>query len=278
MAHAIVKAQPRDPVAVGTVLAQSGYFSDARQAAQAAVKVMAGEELGLGPVASMTGIHIVKDKVTVGANLLAALIRKHPDYDYAVKEHTDQVCAIEFTYKGKPAGVSTFSMDDATKAGLLNNPTWKKWPMAMLFARAITQGQRWYAPDVAAGSPLYTPDELGADVEYDDGGEIVSVRVDAPTPVQDDARSTAINALQESDPGLAQVVADVPPPLTDAERAKLQQPDDFDPKTVIETLKQEFGAEVVKGAFQDAEITRFSDLTPERADAIREQLQMEGAA
>jgi len=255
MAHAIVKAQPRDPVAVGTVLAQSGYFSDARQAAQAAVKVMAGEELGLGPVASMTGIHIVKDKVTVGANLLAALIRKHPDYDYAVKEHTDQVCAIEFTYKGKPAGVSTFSMDDAAKAGLMSNPTWKKWPMAMLFARAITQGQRWYAPDVAAGSPLYTPDELGADVEYDEGGEIVSVRVDAPAPPPQPEPES------------------VPVPV-----AAIEAPDEFDPKTIIETLKQEFGAEVVKDAFTKAEITRFSDLTPERAQSIREQLQMEDAA
>lgn len=259
MAHAIVKAQPRDPVAVGTVLAQSGYFSDARQAAQAAVKVMAGEELGLGPVASMTGIHIVKDKVTVGANLLAALIRKHPDYDYAVKEHTDQVCAIEFTYKGKPAGVSTFSMDDAQRAGLLGNPTWKKWPKAMLFARCITQGQRTFAPDVAAGSPLYTPDELGAEVEYDDGGEIISVRVDSPTP------PPAPESAPEPAPALAPVAA-------------IEPPNDFDAKTVIEMLKQDFGAEVVKDAFTKAEITRFSDLTPERAEVIREQLQMEGAA
>ena len=61
----------RDPVQVGQTLAASGYFQDAREAAQAAVKVMAGEELGLGPIAAMTGIHIVKGKVTLSANLIA---------------------------------------------------------------------------------------------------------------------------------------------------------------------------------------------------------------
>jgi hypothetical protein len=60
--------------------------------------------------------------------------------------------------------------------------------------------------------------------------------------------------------------------------AAIEAPDEFDPKTIIETLKQEFGAEVVKDAFTKAEITRFSDLTPERAQSIREQLQMEDAA
>jgi hypothetical protein len=43
-------------------LFESQYFSDVKSKAQAIVKVMAGNELGLPPFASMTSIHIIKGK------------------------------------------------------------------------------------------------------------------------------------------------------------------------------------------------------------------------
>jgi hypothetical protein len=250
MSTDIVPASGGDPVALGKVLAQSGYFSDAKQAAQAAVKVMAGSEVGLGPIASMTNIHIVQGKVTIGANMIAALIRRHPDYDYEVTEHTDQVCSIRFLYKGKPAGTSTFTMDDAAKAGLTKNPTWKAHPRNMLFARAISNGAKWYAPDVSAGAPIYTPDELGAEV---DGETLEVVKVpEQPAP------------MPEPEP---QQIEPPSEPL-------IQDDDDFDPKAVTELLKAEFGATVIKKAYTAAGIAKYGDLTPEKADEIASQLRM----
>jgi hypothetical protein len=41
----------------------------------------------------------------------------------------------------------------------------------MLFARAMSNGVRWFCPDVFSGNTVYTPDELGA--ETDDNGVIV---------------------------------------------------------------------------------------------------------
>ena len=55
----------------------SNYFSDAKSEAQAIVKVMAGAELGLQPFAAMTGIHIIKGKPVLGANLIATLVDVH---------------------------------------------------------------------------------------------------------------------------------------------------------------------------------------------------------
>jgi hypothetical protein len=256
MSTELVPATSADPVALGKVLAQSGYFSDAKQAAQAAVKVMAGEEVGLGPIASMTNIHIVQGKVTIGANMIAALIRRHPDYDYEVTEHTDKVCSIKFIYKGKPAGVSTFSMEDAATAGLTKNPTWKAHPRNMLFARAISNGAKWYAPDVSAGAPIYTPDELGAEV---DGETLEVVRV--PEPVA---------ATPEPAP---QIEAEVEQPATD-----VTGEDEFDPSAVTEMLKAEFGATVVKKAYTAAGIKKYADLTPDKADEISDQLRMTAVA
>ena len=58
------------------VMAKSGFFTDARDAAQAVVKVLAGAEMGFGPVSSMTGVNIIKGKVSIGANLMAAAVRR----------------------------------------------------------------------------------------------------------------------------------------------------------------------------------------------------------
>src|SRR4030067_1822876 len=59
---------------LGQVLVKSGFFSDSRDASQAIVKVLAGRELGFGPIASMTGFYIVKGRVSMSANLIAAAV------------------------------------------------------------------------------------------------------------------------------------------------------------------------------------------------------------
>lgn len=161
---------------LGSLLAQSGYFTDSREAAQAVTKMMAGAELGFGPIASMTGINIIKGKVTLSANLIAAAIKRSGRYNYRVRQMTDTVCEIAF-YEGKDEiGVSRFSMDDAKAAGLNTGDNWRKFPRNMLFARAISNGAKWYCPDLSGG-PLYTPDELGAQVDGETG-EVI----DAPAP------------------------------------------------------------------------------------------------
>ena len=75
-------------------------------------------------------------------------------------------------------------MDDAKAAGLTSKDNWKKYPRNMLFARAISNGQKWYAPDVYNGVTVYTPDEMGANVDGD--GNIIDV-----TPTQTEAMTQA---------------------------------------------------------------------------------------
>lgn len=145
-------------------LAKSGFFTDAKSISQAVVKVMAGQELGLPPFASMSGIHIIQGRPALGANVIATLIKNDPRYDYLVNEMTDSVCDISFFEHGKEIGVSTFTAADATRAQTKNM---NKFPRNMLFARAISNGARWYTPGIFGGTPVYTPEELGADVDED---------------------------------------------------------------------------------------------------------------
>ena len=172
---------PSDPITLGNVLAASGFFADSREGAQAAVKVMAGQELGFGPIASMTGIYIVKGRVTLSANLMAAAIKRHPAYTFRVREHTAEVCTIDFLEDGEVIGTSSFSMDDAKAAGLANSETHKKFPKNMLYARALSNGAKWYCPDVFGGA-IYTPDELGEEIDGETG-EILNPTAPTPNPV-----------------------------------------------------------------------------------------------
>jgi len=149
---------------LGQILSQSGFFDDCKQAAQAVVKILAGSELGLPAFSSMVGIHIIKGKPAIGANLIAAAIKRSGRYDYRVMELSDRICQIAFFEGSKQIGVSEFSASDAAKAGTQNMG---KFPRNMLFARAISNGVKWFCPDIFLGVPLYTPAELGAVVDED---------------------------------------------------------------------------------------------------------------
>jgi hypothetical protein len=153
-----------DPWKAAEAFKASGMFPDLKSEAQAYVKILAGEELGIAPMAAIGGIHVIQGKATLSANLLATLVKRHPAYDYKVTAHDDKVCRIEFFQNGEVNGVSEFTAEDAKRAGL-GGKNWTAYPQAMMFARALTQGVRWYCPDVTAGSAAYTPEELGAEIE-----------------------------------------------------------------------------------------------------------------
>ena len=187
MVSDLVKPDPRqlvrdidDLARVSKLLADSGYFTDARDAAQCGVKVLAGLEMGIGAFSSMAGIHVIKGKPSIGAGLMAAAVKRSGKYNYRVTKHTATECIIDFFERGEACGTSSFSMDDAKAAGLVNNDNWKRAPRNMLFARALSNGVRWYCPDVFDVS-TYVPEELGADV--DDEGNLVRVLATAaPAP------------------------------------------------------------------------------------------------
>lgn len=156
----------QDTIRLATAMARSGYFKDARDVAQAAVKILAGRELGFGPVASMTGIYVVEGKVTLSANLIGAAIKRSGRYDFRAREVTAKRVEIAFFDRGEAIGTSEFTFEEAVGAGLSTKDVWKKYPRNMLFARALSNGAKWFCPDVFGG-PVYTPEELGVAVNED---------------------------------------------------------------------------------------------------------------
>jgi hypothetical protein len=144
-------------------------FADTKSAAQAIVKIQAGQEIGIPPFAAMTGIHIIQGKPTIGAGLIASRVKGSGKYDYKVIEASEKVCSIDFYQGANKIGNSTFTIEDAKKALTKNID---KFPKNMLFARAISNGVKWYCPDVFSG-PVYVPEEMASATE-----EVMHVVVD----------------------------------------------------------------------------------------------------
>lgn len=183
-------AQELDLKQLGQVMAASGFFQDARDAAQAIVKILAGRELGFGPVASMMGVYVVKGRISYSANFMLAAMLRSGRYKHQIVKHDGQGCSIKVFRrdgKGEPweeVGVSTFTADDAKAAGLTSSDNYRKFPRNMYFARAASNAAKWFAADCFVSTP-YTPDELSdirmtADGEYE--VEAVPAQVEPSSP------------------------------------------------------------------------------------------------
>lgn len=182
----IQKINTADIMSIGKAFAESGMFTDIKSAAQAIVKIQAGQEIGIPPFAAMSGIHIIQGKPTIGAGLIASSIKGSGKYDFRVVDHSEKICSIEFFQGKESLGISTFTIEDAKKAGTKNID---KFPKNMLFARAISNGVKFYTPDVFSG-PVYTPEEME------------QVTIDAPVevfPDYDDVIEAINNAVDKAE-------------------------------------------------------------------------------
>lgn len=199
-----IQAMPvNDIMTMAKTFAESGMFQDTKQVAQAFVKIQAGQEIGIAPFQAMSGIHIIAGKPAIGAGIMASKIKGSGKYDYIVVEQSDKVCSIDFYQGAKKIGNSTFTIEDAKKAQTKNID---KFPKNMLFARAISNGLKWYCPDVFSG-PVYTPEEMNAVVTEDIPHEVVDESTGEVTlPLIPDARYkkllTSLNAEGADIPGI----------------------------------------------------------------------------
>jgi hypothetical protein len=175
------------------VFHRSNAWPDVRTAAMCVVKILAGRELGFPAFASMSNVHIIDGKPSVGAHLRAAAIKRSDRYDFEVVEASREACELAFyertlmsggeTRKGVggwvkkkenvrmtlreavenaadgSAGVAMAW--DKEKKGYKLKANWRNHPDDMLFARCVSKGYRRYCADLSSGVLAYDPDELG---------------------------------------------------------------------------------------------------------------------
>ncbi len=135
----------------------SGMFSDVADAAQAMVKIVKGQEMGLPPTTAMSAFDIIQKKLFIKPWAIAALINASGYGSYRVTEQTDTQCTIGFRRKYAGEGwvdlpLVTYTIAEAQAHGLIQrSPHWKASPAHMLYQRAMGRGGARYFPELLAG-------------------------------------------------------------------------------------------------------------------------------
>jgi hypothetical protein len=121
--------------------------------------VLYGEELGLGPMQSLTQIHVIEGKPSLSPEGMRGLVLKAGHrIDVKVATNDKVVLYGRRSDSGSEATVE-WTMKDAQLAGLAGRGAWKTYPRAMLMARATSELCRMLFADIIAGLS-YTPEEV----------------------------------------------------------------------------------------------------------------------
>lgn len=168
-----------DPMSVAQVFKASNMFPDIQSEAAACAKIIIGRGLGLTDYDAMAGLHIIKGKVVLAANLMAAAIKRSGKYDYRAT-CTDSECTISFLGhvdgRFEKIGETTFTMDDAKRAGISGGQNWRNFPAAMLFARCVSSGYRQHCPDALGSAPVYVEAHGEMEIVDDSNAPITPVQ------------------------------------------------------------------------------------------------------
>jgi len=112
---------------------------------------------GRHPAEAARDYHIINGKPSLKSE---AMLARFQQAGGKVEWHEYGHEAVSGTFS-HPQGGSlkvSWTIQDATRAGLTGNPTWKKFPRQMLKARCISEAVRGIFPGVLSG--LYAPEEV----------------------------------------------------------------------------------------------------------------------
>jgi hypothetical protein len=197
----------------------------------ATAALLLGAELGLDPIASLRALYVIRGQVAIYARMKLALLLSRGHRVWTEFESDDRI-VVAGHRKDDPEHVQrvTWDVERAKRAGFTRNELYRTNPRAMLFARASSELAQRLAPDVLAGIPEDTAEELGARLSapQDDAGGNVTVqrspratgaprRALAPVPVPPDHEESAEGRRK----ALARAQAEKP---TTAEEAPMPEP------------------------------------------------------
>ncbi len=162
-------------------IAQTDFAPQGLRGKPAAVMaaMLQGHELGIGPMASLSQIAVINGKPCMSAQLMRALVQRagHELWFKAKTNTRVTICGRRAEWPADRVAEVTWSMDDAKAAGLAGGQNYRKYPRAMLAARATGELCRDNFADVLGGIG-YTPEELTDGDLVADGDLVVEGRAD----------------------------------------------------------------------------------------------------
>jgi len=127
--------------------------------------ILAGQELGLRPMASLRSMDIIQGTPALRAHAMRGLIQSH-GHQVQLVESSEGHCVMRGRRKGEDEWQQVeWTIARADRLGLTGKSEWKKQPQTMLVARATGEICRLIASDVLHAMP-YAAEELDERAAY----------------------------------------------------------------------------------------------------------------
>ena len=160
-------------------IAESKLFGIQTPAQALALGLLCQAE-GRHPAEAARDYHIINGKPSLKSEaMLARFQQAGGKVDW--HEYTHESVSGTFSHPQGGSLKVSWTMQDATRAGLTGNPTWKKFPRQMLKARCISEAVRGIFPGVLSG--LYAPEEVGEFTPVQSVTEPEPLQIEAPKEV-----------------------------------------------------------------------------------------------
>lgn len=119
--------------------------------------MLVAQSEGRHPASAAKDYHLIKGKPSLKADAMLARFQQAGG-SVRWNERTNEKVSATFSHVQGGEVTITWSIDDAKRAGLASNDTYRKFPRQMLSARCISEGVRAVFPSVISG--FYTPEEV----------------------------------------------------------------------------------------------------------------------
>lgn len=153
--------EARQAARIATSLAQTSFVPASLRGKPADITaaILAGQELGLKPMATLRSIDVIQGAPALRAHAMRGLVQSH-GHSVELVESTPEKCVMRGRRRGEAEWQEvTWTLDRARGLGLLEKSEWKKQPQTMLVARATGEICRLVAADVLYAMP-YAAEEL----------------------------------------------------------------------------------------------------------------------
>jgi hypothetical protein len=176
-----------------------------------AAAILYGAEVGLEPMQSLAKIAVIKGRPALTAEAMRSLVAA-AGHELWIEESTATRCIAAGRRHGQErVGRVTWTFDDAKRAGIAGQDNWRRYPNAMLVARATATLARQMFADVIGG--MAAAEEL-EDEPANGGGPAVA---SAPPPADAPPPPPAAGRTRRRRPAAAPEAAAAPEPAPEPE-------------------------------------------------------------
>ena len=243
--------------------------------------LLAGQELGFGPMASLRSITLIKGTVALYALAARALLLQ-AGHEIVVKESTSQRAVVVGRRAGGEWQTVTWDLDRARTAKLFPGGEYSNWrtqTKAMLVARATAEVARWIAADAMLGLPV-----MAEELELNSDGVVPALDPDAAATVDAKAIEPPKTVKRRAAPARVALPAATMPPAPEPVQPAPAEPQRVEPRLTpaqrnrIHAGLRDIGAGTrdqglaLLGAWVGHPVESTNHLTPEDATVVIDRL------